>query len=176
LYNEHFTEYDCSNSAYGIEVYQTISRSIKVNGGFDVVFSRGGGNADMDPSYDEDTFVLGAELELPGFINRTSSVGIEGEYSRRCYTSRHFLELDQNHAGRLDYDYRVSVTYGIDLMDNLALSVSYAWHQRDTETSAKQNAEYLSDEKDYRQYQIGVEAKYTLNFLPAGNSELERRK
>jgi len=176
FYNEHFTEYDSRNTLLGLEVFQTIHKNLKVNGGFEVVRSRGDGNADMDPSYDEDTFVLGGDLQLPRAFGRTNSVGIEGEYSRRCYTSNHVLELDRNHAGRIDYDYRLSVSYSYELLENLALALTYAWHRRDTETAAAENATYLSDEKDYRQYQIGLEARYTLNFLPGGNSELERSR
>ena len=176
FYNEHFTEYDGKNSLFGIQLYQTIHKNFRVNGRFEVVYSRGEGNVDMDPSFDDNTFLLGAELQLPKVFGRTNSVGIDGEYSLRYYTSTHFLELDQNHAGRQDFDYRLSATYTFELLDNLELALNYAWHRRDTETSAAQNATYLSDEKDYRQYQIGLEAKYTLNFLPSDNSEFERRK
>jgi hypothetical protein len=166
FYNDHFTEYDCRNYLGGVELYQTLFKRLKLNGAFEVVYSRGDGNIDMDPSYDEDTFVLGAEYDLPKLFGRSNNIGVDGEYSRRFYTSRHFLELDPNHAGRADHDYRVTVAYTFSLLDNLDLGLTYAWHRRDTETSATQNAEYLSDEKDYRQYQIAFDVKYSLSFSP----------
>jgi len=176
FYNEHFTEYDCRNTLIGIEAYQTIYKNVKLNGGFEIVHSREGGNAEMDPSFNENTFLLGLDFQLPKVFGRSNGLGIDGEYARRCFTSTHYLEVDREHAGRQDFDYRVSITYGLELLDNLDLTLNYAWHQRDTETLAEQNATYLSYEKDYRQYQIGLEMKYALNFVPDANSELERSK
>lgn len=176
FYNEHFTEYDCRNTLLGIDVYQTVHKNIKVNGGFEVVHSREGGNADKDPSSDENTFVVGVDFQLPKVFGRSNSLGMEGEYTERYYRSRIFLEIDQEHAGRQDFEYLLSATYSFGLLDNLELAINYAWRKRDTRTLAPQNATYLSEEKDYRQYQIALEARYTLNFVPPENSELERSK
>lgn len=99
-----------------------------------------------------------------------------GEHTRRYYRSKIFLEIDQEHAGRQDFEYLLSATYSFQLLDDLELALNYAWRRRNTETLAPQNATYLAEEKDYRQYQIGLEVKYTLNFVPSENSELERSK
>ncbi len=176
FYNEHFTEYDCRNTAFGGEVYQTIHKTLKIKGVYEYTTSRGDGTPDMNPSYDEDNYVLGAEYQLPRVFGRTNAIEVEGEYARRCYTTHHFLAIDVNHAGRRDYDYRFSATYGLELLDNLDLALKYAWHRRDVKTSAAENAEYLSDEKDYRQYELGLEARYVLNFLTSQDSESERSK
>jgi len=176
FYNEHFTEYDCRNTLLGVDVYQTVLKSIKVNVGFEAVHSRKGGNAEKDPASDENTFVLGVDFQLPKVFGRSNSLGMEGEHTRRYYRSKIFLEIDQEHAGRQDFEYLVSATYSFELLDNLELALNYAWRKRNTETLAPQNATYLSEEKDYRQYQIGLEAKYTLNFVSDVNSELERRR
>jgi hypothetical protein len=176
FYNEHFTEYNCENTLLGFEAYQTIFKNIKLNGGFQIVHSRGGGNAEMDPSFNENTYLLGVDFQLPKVFGRLNTLGVDGDYARRCFTSTHYLEIDREHAGRQDFEYRLSVTYSFALLENLDLALNYAWHRRDTETLADQNATYLSDEKDYRQYQIGFDVKYTLDFVPSDNSELERSK
>ena len=176
FYNEHFTEYDCRNTLVGFDVYQTLHKNVKVNGSFEVVHSREGGNAVKDPSSDENSYGLGVDFQLPKIFDRANGFGIEGEYVRRFYRSAIPLEIDQEHAGREDYEYLVSATYSFGLLDNLELALSYAWRERDTETRATQNSADLSAEKDYRQYQIGLELKYIVNLLPSDNSELERSK
>lgn len=176
FYNEHFTEYDCANSSYGIELYQTILKTIRVSAGFGYVESRGDGTATMNPSYDEDSFDLGVDLQLPKVFGRANSIGVSGEYARRVFTTHHYLELDINHAGRRDHDYRFSATYGFELMKSLSLGLSYAWHRRDAETSAQANAEYLAEEKNYKQYQISFDVRYSLTFSPSDISESERTK
>jgi hypothetical protein len=176
FYNEHFTEYNCRNSAFGIDIYQTLHKNIRLNAGFEVIYSRAEGNAETDASNDEDTFVFGIDFRLPKVFGRSNNIAVEGEYSRTCYTTHNFLELDVNHAGRRDDDYRATVTYEFSLLDVLTLGLEYAWHQRSAETSALPNAIYLADEKNYHQYQIGLEARYTLNFAPSGDSEIKRRE
>ncbi len=166
-YNEHFTEYDSKNSSFGIEIVQSVSKTIKLTGDIGVVYSRGVGTPDMDPSYHENNVAVSVSVGLPKVFGRTNSIEIGGEYARRVFTSTHYLELDPNHAGRRDYDYRLSVKYNYQLLSQFALALRYAGHRRDAVTSAAANAEYLADEKDYRQYQIGLELRYTLNVLPS---------
>ena len=105
-----------------------------------------------------------------------NSIGVEGEYTWTYFTTHNFLEVDVNHAGRRDYEDQVSVTYSFELLDNFGLALAYVWRQRMTETSALENANYLADEKNYSQYQIGLEARYSLNLVPSDNSELERSR
>jgi hypothetical protein len=171
FYNEHFTEYDCANTMAGVEVTHSFHKNVKVNAAYEFTASRGDGTADMNPSDDEDTYVLGAEYTLPKVFGRSNSLGVEGEYARRYFTSTHFLELDINHAGRRDDDYRFSASYTVELMDNFGLALRYAWHKRTSTTTALENAEYLADEKDYVQYEFGLELKYTLNFVPSVAAE-----
>lgn len=166
FYNEHFTEYDCDNTTLGLAVYQTVLKNVKLNAEFDAVFSRGDGTPDMSPSYDQNIYSLGVEYQLPMFLGFANQVEIGGEYARSCYTSTHFAETDPNHAGRDDRSYRFSLGYRVDLLKSLGLALSYAWHRRDVKTSAQQNAAYLSEEKDYRQYQIGIDIRYTMNLFP----------
>jgi hypothetical protein len=176
FYNQHFAEYDCINRVLRVEMWQTILPNVRAIAGYSFTSSCAKGNADTDPTYKEDTYLLGAEWELPRVFGRANSVEVEGEYSRRCYTTRHFLELDPLHAGRRDDEYVLSVKYSISLQRRIVLALTYGWHRRDARTFALQNAAYLSAEKDYRQYQIGLEAKYTLNFFTADDSEFEGKQ
>lgn len=165
FYNEHFTEYDSRNTLFGIKVYQTLSKTVRVNGGFEAVHSDAAGNAEKDPTFDENGFTFGIDFQLPKVFGCSNGIGVDGEHVRRFYSSTLFLEIDPEHAGRQDYEYNVAATYSFDILDDLELALSYAWRSRKTETSAAQNAAYLSDEKDYSQYQIEFEARYTFNFL-----------
>ncbi len=165
FYNEHFTEYDATNTSFGIEVIQVLSKTFTLTGDIGVVYSHGKGNEIMDPSYHETNCGFSAELDLPKLFGRTNSIELGGEYARRSFTSRHFLELDPYHAGRWDDTYRVSIKYTYKLMKDLTLAFSYAYHRRDARTSATPNAEYLAEEKDYRQYQIGLDIRYTMSLF-----------
>lgn len=162
FHNKHFTEYDCRNTEVGLAVYQNISNRLRVRLGFDLVYSRGDGNARMDPSNGQNIYSVEIEYQLPVVFDRTNSVGVSAEHTRSGYLSKRFLELDPNHAGREDMTYEIGCSYTLDVLDNLNLILSYTWRERDTRTSALANAEYLSAEKDYRQYQIGLEVKYTM--------------
>ena len=174
FYNEHFTEYNCRNTLLGCSLTQSVGRKIRLTAGFEAVFSRGDGNGTMDPSFDENSFSLGGAFDLPALFGMSHSMGLDGEYARRCYGTKHPWELDQNHAGRQDHDYRLNITWAIDLFTNCDVEISWAWHRRDTETSATQNAEYLSAEKDYRQHQVAMEIRYTFDLLSSETSERKR--
>ena len=176
FHDEHFTEYNCKNRAFGFEVYQTLLKNIRLNGSFDVMYSRAEGDFDTDPSNDQNTFVLGVDFRLPKVFGHANTIGVEGEHSRTFYTTHNFVEVDPEHAGRKDYEYRVSISYGFGLFDNLTLALNYAWQERSSRSSSDLNAMYLADEKDYRLHQIGLEAKYSLSFFPSDGSENERSK
>ncbi|MBX2991530.1 MAG: hypothetical protein KF749_10240 [Bacteroidetes bacterium] len=166
FYNEHFTEYDCKNISVGIILYHTVTKNLKLTAEFEATSSRGDGTVDMNPSYNQNVYGIAVEYQLPKFLGRKNSIGVGGEFSRSCYTSTHFLELDPNHAGRDDRSYRVSASYNFELLKNLGLMLSFGWHDRKVKTAATQNAEYLSAEKDYRQYQVGLDVRYAFNIVP----------
>lgn len=166
FYNEHFTEYDCNNTSVGIVVSHNVTKDLKFTAGFEVTLSRGDGTTDMDPSNNQNVYGVGIEYQLPKLFGRKNSIAAGGEFSRSCYTSTHFLELDPNHAGRDDRSYRVSASYNLELLKNLGLVLTFGWHDRAVKTAATQNAEYLSAEKDYRQYQLGLDIRYTFTIVP----------
>ena len=75
-----------------------------------------------------------------------------------------FVELDLLHAGRFDYNYRVYTNYNISIYKNISVSAIFNWLYRDSQSSSNINDEYISDEKDYSQYQLGIKFRYKLNF------------
>ncbi|MCU0406249.1 MAG: hypothetical protein MUE64_04625 [Ignavibacteriaceae bacterium] len=49
-------------------------------------------------------------------------------------------------------------------MENFSATVFYHWFGRESSSAADENKEYVSDEKDYTQYRIGINFNYILKF------------
>ena len=74
-HNQHFTEYDCNNLNYGINLYQTIHKKLKVGIGYDFTASDAKGydqnnenkrnSDDSDASYDEDSYFVSCSWDFP---------------------------------------------------------------------------------------------------------------
>jgi hypothetical protein len=119
---------------------------------------------DSDASYEEDGYRLGITWQLPRIKKFDHTLDAEFEFEKRYFTSKHYLELDREHAGRIDDVFQMDFTYSIKLSKSLKLSAFYNYYLRDTYTSAVENQEYLSAEKDYRQNQVGLKISYNLKF------------
>jgi len=72
--------------------------------------------------------------------------------------------VDPLHVGRYDYNYRLFVNYNLDLIKNLSATVYYNWYARESSSPSDYNKEYISDEKDYSQYRLGVSFNYLIRF------------
>ncbi len=173
FYNQHFTEYDARNRQIGVEISQPIFDNLRIIGSYGFVSSRAAANDAADPSYDEDSFALNVSWRLPTLVGRNNTVNVGGEYARRCFNGTKAAEVDRFHTGRRDYDYRLSLAYTVQLTGRFFLECNYGWHARKAETSAVANAEYLSNEKDYHQYQLGIEAKYVVSFFAPADADFE---
>jgi hypothetical protein len=165
FYNEHFTEYDCANTSFTFTVFQALPGNVRVTGEFDAVYSRGDGTTFMNPSYDQNVYGLDVVFPLPNVLRRANALTVSGEYSRSCFTSTHFAELDPNHAGREDRSYRFSTAYSVALVRNFSVGLAYAWQRREVRTGAVINAQYLSEEKDFHQFQFALDVKYTIALI-----------
>jgi hypothetical protein len=173
-YNRHFTEYDCDDLFFGLKLYQEVHEKLRLELGYEFTSSDAKGydepgetreNSDeADASYYENGMVAKLIWKMPRFFNHSHTLEGEGAYQKRYYTSEHYLELDPLHAGRSDDNVQLSLTYEVKLYKSLELSAFYYWFYRDSSTSAEQNEEYVSDEKDYRQNQVGISLKYGLKF------------
>lgn len=169
-YNKYFTEYDCNNKNYGISLYQSIRDKIKFKLGYTFTVSNAKGfdelseikenSDDSDPSYKADAYRATIKYPLPRIFNKVHTIGVDAEYERSCYTSRHYLQTDRLHAGRVDDFYKMEVNYEIKLLKPLTVSCFYKWYKRDADTRADANKEYVSQEKDFTQQQFGLELTY----------------
>jgi hypothetical protein len=119
---------------------------------------------DSDATNYEHVYAIGFDYQMPKIFKLKNEVSIDAQYQRAFYTTDHFLELDPLHAGRYDYNYRVFVNYNWDVLKNFSITAFYQWMKRESSTSAEANKEYVSDEKDYTQYRIGVRFNYSINF------------
>jgi len=176
FHNEHYTEYDSDNYLYGFRVYQLLTKNIRVDAGYKYVTSDAKGidvvnDTDEDAlatrgdaDYDEHIYSIGAAFKFPKIFGLKNDISVTGQYQRRFYKTDHFLELDPIHAGRHDKNIRIYSKYNLDIFSYLSLTAFFNWIYRDTETSAADNKEYLSDEKDYSQYQIGIKINYKFQF------------
>ncbi len=176
FHNEHYTEYDSDNLLYGFRVYQSLTKNIKVNGGYKYVSSDAKGideindlNEDEiatrgDADYNEHIYSIGAAFTFPKVFGLKNDISITGQYQRRLFTTDHYLELDPIHAGRDDKNFRIYSSYKLNIFSYLSVTAFYNWIYRDSDTLAEANREYLSDEKDYSQYQLGIKINYKIQF------------
>ncbi len=173
FYNSHFTEYDSRNSVWGVEVSHPVLKNLRVSAGYQFTSSDATGidqpgesknvADDSDGSFDEDDYSAGITLKLNEPFGLPSSISVDGEYSRRVFTSTHYLDLDPLHAGRIDHDYGLQLRYAVQL-SQFTVAASYEWRYRDAETTAVVNEPYVSNEKDYRNYLIGLGVTYEIRF------------
>jgi len=168
------TEYDSDDLLYGLRIYQKITNDLS----FDVAYrfitsdARGYDSAgetketsdDVDATFEEHQYAIGIDYDLPEIFNLRNSISLSAQYLRRFYQTDHPLEIDEIHAGRHDYNYRIYLNYEIKVFSNLSVTAFVNWIYRDSDTSAEANREYLSDEKDYNQYQTGLKFSYNFKF------------
>jgi len=171
-HNKHFTEYDCDNFVTGIKLYQKIHKKVRLLMGYQ--FTNSDANAydgpnetkatsdDSDATNVEDRFTFGFNWKLPRLKKHTNDLNVECRIQNRYYSSKHYLEKDRMHAGRVDKNFRLYVTYNIKLRKNLKLSAFYYWFHRNSDTEAIPNKILISDEKDYNQDQYGLKITYNL--------------
>ncbi|MCX6272728.1 MAG: hypothetical protein NTU44_16225 [Bacteroidetes bacterium] len=172
FHNKHFTEYDCRNSSYGITLYQPLHEKVKIEAAYEFATSKAKGydasyetkvtSKGPDASYKEDDFNLLINWKLPFLFKHEQDVEAECGYSIRYYSSKFPMEWDEEHAGRVDKNLRLSLTYSVNLQKQLKISGFYNWLNRDSYTSAKENQMYLSDEKNYNQSLVGLKITYKL--------------
>ncbi len=173
FYNKYFTEYDCNKEIFGIRIYQSIKDKVKFKIGYQYVISNAKGfdnsqetkenSDDSDPSFKADEISGSVEYPLPRIFNKQHTISLDVDYKRSCFSSKHYLELDRMHAGRIDRFYKIEINYEIKLLRSLSISGFYKWCKRDSDTRAEANKVYLSQEKDYTQQQFGLAVTYSFN-------------
>jgi hypothetical protein len=172
--DESNTEYDSNDYIYGFRIYQSLFNKVDLNFGYLYSTSDAKGydepgetkedSDDSDATNYEHAYYAGIDYALPKIFSRNNDISIDVQYLRAFYTTDHFLELDPLHAGRFDYNYRVFVNYNIDVIENLTATAFYHWFKRESSSASEENKEYVSDEKDYIQYRVGINFNYVLTF------------
>lgn len=170
-HNQHYTEYDSKDWLYGINVYQGIGKKVRVDFGYQFVTSDAKGydasvetpetTTGPDATFEEDRFTFGILWRLPKLKKRRNNLDVDFAMLYRYYSSPYLPVQDPLHVGRVDKNYRVLITYNITLAQPWRLSLYYNWLMRDTDTKAKINSFFVSNEKDYRQDRIGFKLVYS---------------
>lgn len=171
LHNKHFTEYDCNNITTGVNIYQQLNKKLRLDfgykftnsdaKGYDASFETEDSKDGPDATYIEDQFSIGAYWKMPKIFKKYNTLDLECRFNNRYYRTDLPLEIDPLHAGRFDENFRLYTTYKIKLSKTIDLKAFYNWYFRDTDTKAEINREDISDEKDYRQIQTGLEVIYS---------------
>jgi len=172
--DESNTEYDSNDFLYGFRIFQEISDELDVNIGYSYITSDAKGydepgetketSDDSDATNYEHVYIAGFDLRLPKIFSLNNDISIDAQYQRAFYTTEHYVELDPLHAGRYDYNYRVFFNYNWDIFKNFSLTAFYHWMGRESSSPSDINNEYISNEKDYTQYRVGIRFNYLIRF------------
>lgn len=171
-HNEHYIEYDCDNTLYRIKLFQPLHKNLRLElmyqftqsdaQGYDEPDESKYDSDDSDASFDEDGFTGGLIWTLPKIKKLNHSIKGECVIYKRYYKTEQFIEVDPLHAGRVDDNLRFYFTYDIALNKQWSLSAYYNWYYRDSGSSSPLNDWYISDEKDYKQNQVGLDIRYSI--------------
>ncbi len=173
-HNEYFTVYDSKDLLYGVKIHQPLNKKFKIKASYQFVNSIAKGynsaietpetSLGPDATFDEDRFTLGFIWQLPKISNYRHSIDVNSLIMLRYYTTDLPPLVDPLHSGRVDKNYRLYFYYRVQLSKSLRLSINYKYFLRDSDTKALINSLYISNEKDYNQYQIGAELTYKINY------------
>lgn len=174
FYNKHFTEYDSDNFMFGGRVFNDLGDKITIDVGykyvksnaigFDEQFETKENSDDNDATYYEHVFSAGIEYKLPKIFKLNNTINISAELITRNYTTNHTAESDLLHAGRNDLYYRLYFIYDFNILNNISAGVFFNLFFRDSNTDNEINREYVSNEKDYNQFQLGLDFIYRFQF------------
>lgn len=181
-HNVHYTEYDCKNLTYGFLINQPITKKIRLEAGYEFTTSDAKGydltddkgnyqpnetkanSDDADADNEADGFFMSCSWQIPDVLKHKHSLEAGMAYDKRYYTTDNYVEEDPEHAGRVDNNLSYNFTYNFQLSKAFDLSAFYRWFGRDSGSPSIVNDQYLSNEKDYRQGQVGIEVTYSLKF------------
>lgn len=173
-HNKHYTEYDCKNYIIGLSVYQPLNEKVRLELGYENEHSDAKGYDepgetketanDADATYIENGFVLGLNWELPEIKKTAHSLDLKAAYQNRYYLSKHYLEEDREHTGRVDDNVQFSAIYNVELSKAFTLKAFYRFYMRNSASVSPVNQLYLAAEKDYDQSQFGLQLIYNIKF------------
>jgi hypothetical protein len=173
--NAAYTEYDSNDYLAGFRVYHALMNNLDINFGYFYGYSDAKGfdepaletkedSDDSDATNYEHSYFVGIDFALPKIFSRKNDLSVDFQYQRAFFTTENYVELDLLHAGRYDYNYRLFINYNLSLMNNFSATVFYHWFGREASSPSDINKEYISDEKDYIQYRLGIRFNYLIKF------------
>ncbi len=172
FYNRHFTEYDCNNISGDLKINHSINKTFGIEGGYRFINSNAKGydqpdenketSDDADASFYENIVFLGLNVNMPHVFKLKNSINFKCIYGNRKYTTNKNVLQDMLHKGRIDNNFRIYFSYKIKPVKNFTVSVFYNYNQRVTNSDYNINKQYISNEKDYSQYQTGLTIAYKL--------------
>lgn len=173
FYNVHYIEYDSKDISYEARIMQTFSEKLRFQVAYSFTSSKAKGfdqahetfdtSNDADASFIDNSFSASVTYKLPSYFGLSNDISFDGKFGERQFTSRHYIEYDMLHAGRRDYNYNFSVSYGVRISKSMNASVFYNYLERVTNSKSAINYEMVRDEKSYRQNQIGFALTYSLS-------------
>ena len=174
FHNSHFTEYDCKNYSYRLQLNQKVTKNFRFDFSYEFLISDAKGydqpgetketSDDADASHEGDEFGLGLSYKFPDIKKHDNDLSIDVDYAVRYYTTDNYVELDPEHAGRVDNMLSYAIKYRYRVKKNMYLTAFYRWNGRDSNTESPINSEYVSEEKDYRQGIVGLEYSWRFKF------------
>lgn len=181
-HNEHYTEYDSKDWLYGIYLFQRITKKFRIEAGYQYVTSDAKGydasyqtpetTTGPDATFVEDRYSFGFTWYLPKIKKRSNNLDVNLLIMNRYYSSSYPPLEDPLHAGRYDHNYRMFFNYNFSVSKSFKVTLFYNWLMRDTETKAKINATYVSNEKDYRQDIVGLKLVYGIKLATSRSDKI----
>lgn len=170
FYNKHFTEYDSDNYMFGAKLYADVTKKLSFDAGYRCTFSDAIGfdefnetknsSDDNDATYYEHILSFGTDYMLPDIFKVNNSISFSAEFGFRNYNTEKSADEDPLHAGRGDISYRLNAAYNVDIYKNISTGLFASYIFRNADTDIDQNKIFVSDEKDYSQFQIGLNFNY----------------
>jgi hypothetical protein len=171
-HNSYYTEYDSKNLSAGLSLEQPVSKKVKIKASYVYTYSDAKGfdeygetketSDDSDATYTDHTFGIELKAKLPKVLKKKNSVSLKAKYSKRYFSSEHLIHNDALHVGRIDKNTRLYLTYNIRYSKKINFSLYYNYFIRDSYNNKGIYDEIISEDKDYKQNQIGFQVSYAL--------------
>jgi hypothetical protein len=174
FYNVHYIEYDAIEPFFELTFTQDLlDKDLRLSGAFGYKISNAKGydqegetlenSDDGDASFNDYTYELSARYKLPKLFNHSNNITIDAMAGRKNFTTENFVEIDELHAGRQDFNYKLEFTYRYYISRTMYTQLFYNFYGRQTTSASDVNSELVSNEKNYTQYQVGLSLSYTFN-------------
>jgi hypothetical protein len=174
-HNPNYTEYDSKNNMFRLRLTQPLSQNFEVDLSYQYETSDAKGydepgetketSDDSDASYIENGINAGLTWKLPRVKKHFQSLTLNAVFYNAVFQTDKPVLVDPLHAGRVDHDLRIYLNYYLSVSKRLKFKAYFNWLGRDSGTTSILNETYVSNEKDYRQNQVGIAVTYKIDLL-----------